>query len=559
MSYLPLARRYRPQQFDELIGQEHVATTLKNAVAANRVAQAYLFAGPRGVGKTSAARILAKALNCQQGPTPTPCQTCPSCEAITAGRSLDVLEIDGASNRGIDQIRELREQVKFVPTQGTFRVYIIDEVHQITSDGFNALLKTLEEPPPHIRFVFATTAPQKVPATILSRCQRFEFRRIPMERIVEVLRRIAGEERLTLEEAALYEIARAAEGGLRDAESILDQVACTAEEGEAIRAETVTAMVGALSVQALGRLMERVGAQDAAACLEMVNEFVLSGRDLGQCAQALAEYLRHLLIARSVSEPARLIWLSAESVQQIVQQCRVWSVTELIDTLDLWTVAQETMRRSINARIPMELALVRMATRHLTAASSSTSQSAQPKDRTPSPAVSSAAGVRSAATPVRSAPAPSAKPSAPASPSPRAAQAAAFAPSAAAAEPLPVAQDDPASSPSISVEQIKQMWPELLRRVEAGKASRASFLAEAEPVRTSGSTVVLGIPRTMGFHKEMLERPADRQAIEAALGQLLNAKVSIQLMLVESTQHVSVDATAQFFKGTVVPFGPAPA
>ncbi len=558
MSYLPLARRYRPQQFDELIGQEHVATTLKNAVAANRVAQAYLFAGPRGVGKTSAARILAKALNCQNGPTPTPCQTCPSCEAITAGRSLDVLEIDGASNRGIDQIRELREQVKFVPTQGTFRVYIIDEVHQITSDGFNALLKTLEEPPPHIRFVFATTAPQKVPATILSRCQRFEFRRIPTERIVEVLRRIAGEERLTLEDAALYEIARAAEGGLRDAESILDQVACAAEEGGTIRAETVTAMVGALSVQALGRLMERVGAQDAAACLEMVDEFVLSGRDLGQCAQALAEYLRHLLIARSVSEPARLIWLPVESVQQIVQQARVWSVTELIDMLDLWTGAQETMRRSINARIPMELALVRMATRHLTVAPSAvTSQPAQPKDRTPSPAASS--GTRAAQAPVRPAAAPSAKPSTPAPPSTRAAQAAAVAPSAAATESQSAIQDDSASSPSISVEQIKQMWPELLRRVEVGKASRASFLAEAEPVRTSGSTVVLGIPRTMGFHKEMLERPADRQAIEAALGQLLNAKVSIQLTLVESTQHVSVDATAQFFKGTVVPFGPAPA
>ncbi len=221
MSYLPLARKYRPQTFDELIGQPHVTETLMRALKTKRLGQAYLFAGQRGVGKTSAARILAKSLNCEQGPTPTPCNRCANCTQITEGRSLDVLEIDGASNRGIDEIRALRDTVGFAPTTGAFRVYIIDEVHMLTLEAFNALLKTLEEPPAHVRFIFATTAPGKVPATILSRCQRFDFRRLEVPTLVAALTTVATKERLSIEEPALYAVARSAEGSLRDAEVIL--------------------------------------------------------------------------------------------------------------------------------------------------------------------------------------------------------------------------------------------------------------------------------------------------------------------------------------------------
>ena len=223
MAYEVLARKWRPQQFDDVVGQEHVTQTLKNAITSERVAHAYLFVGPRGVGKTSTARIFAKALNCEKGPTATPCDKCDSCREITAGNSLDVLEIDAASNTGVDNVRDLRENVRYAPARGPFKIYIIDEVHMLSVAAFNALLKTLEEPPAHVKFIFATTEPQKVPATILSRCQRFDLRRISMSDIVERLSEIAEAEKIEIDEDALLAIARGAEGGLRDAESALDQ------------------------------------------------------------------------------------------------------------------------------------------------------------------------------------------------------------------------------------------------------------------------------------------------------------------------------------------------
>jgi len=224
MSYVVIARRWRPQQFNEIIGQEHVSKTLSNAIANNRIAHSYIFTGPRGVGKTTTARILAKAVNCEKGPTPHPCNECASCKAITVGNSMDVLEIDGASNRGIDEVRNLRENIRYAPTQGKYRIYIIDEVHMLTKEAFNALLKTLEEPPEHAMFIFATTEIHRVPATILSRCQRFDFRRIPLKTIMEHLRRICDGEKIDIQEEALLQIAKKADGSMRDAQSILDQL-----------------------------------------------------------------------------------------------------------------------------------------------------------------------------------------------------------------------------------------------------------------------------------------------------------------------------------------------
>src|SRR3989338_6174780 len=225
MSYLIFARKYRPQNFDEVVGQEHVCRTLKLAISSDRLAQSFLFTGSRGVGKTSMARILAKALNCQKGPTDKPCGKCIPCMEITAGNSLDTLEIDGASNRGIDEIRNLREQVKFKPASGRFKVYIIDEVHMLTAEAFNALLKTLEEPPEHVKFVFATTEPSKVPITIVSRCQRYHFKPIPIRQIKEKLAEIADAEKIKAGNDVLFLLARAADGSLRDAESLFDQLA----------------------------------------------------------------------------------------------------------------------------------------------------------------------------------------------------------------------------------------------------------------------------------------------------------------------------------------------
>ncbi|MGE5855121.1 MAG: DNA polymerase III subunit gamma/tau, partial [Syntrophaceae bacterium] len=224
MEYLVLARKWRPQVFEDVVGQDHVITTLRNAIRLGRVAHAFIFSGPRGVGKTSVARILAKALNCEKGPSEIPCNACANCREITEGSSMDVREIDGASNRGIDEIRELRENVKFSPSSSRYKIYIIDEVHMLTKEAFNALLKTLEEPPEHVMFIFATTEVHKVPATILSRCQRFDFRRISIEEIMTRLRYIAGEEKVTIDEDALMVIAKKGDGSLRDSQSIFDQV-----------------------------------------------------------------------------------------------------------------------------------------------------------------------------------------------------------------------------------------------------------------------------------------------------------------------------------------------
>jgi DNA polymerase-3 subunit gamma/tau len=245
MTYIVLARRWRPQQFNELIGQEHVSKTLANAIETGRIAHSYIFAGPRGIGKTTTARILAKALNCEKGPTPTPCDACSPCQSIIKGNSLDVLEIDGASNRGIDEIRNLRENIRFTPSQGKYRIYIIDEVHMLTKEAFNALLKTLEEPPKHAIFIFATTEIFRVPATILSRCQRFDFKRIAINTIIDQLQRICAAENIQVEADALLQIAKKADGSMRDAQSILDQI--ISYSGEQISSAQVSTALGIIN------------------------------------------------------------------------------------------------------------------------------------------------------------------------------------------------------------------------------------------------------------------------------------------------------------------------
>jgi len=295
VSYRVFARKYRPQTFDEVVGQEHITRTLQNAISSGRVAQAYLFVGPRGIGKTSTARILAKALNCVNGPTATPCGVCDACKEIAEGRSLDVLEIDGASNNGVENIRELRDNAAYAPARGPFKVYLIDEVHMLSAGAFNALLKTLEEPPEHVKFIFATTEAQKVPATITSRCQRFDLRRIPTDSISAHLQDIARKENITMEPAAADAIARAAEGGLRDAESMLDQ--SVAFCGENISATDVMAVFGFTPREVIHSLLENVLARDAAAALSVIAGQAEAGRDLSRLLADLISLIRDELVA----------------------------------------------------------------------------------------------------------------------------------------------------------------------------------------------------------------------------------------------------------------------
>ena len=325
--YVVIARKYRPQTFDEVIGQDPVATTLKNAISLSRVGHAYLFTGPRGVGKTSMARIFAKALNCKNGPTASPCSKCQACLEIENGRSLDVLEIDGASNRGIDEIRNLRETVKFKPSSGRVKVYIIDEVHMLTTEAFNALLKTLEEPPAHVKFIFATTASHKVPATILSRCQRFDFRRIATETIAGALRDIAKKEKLKIDDEALFAVAKAADGSLRDSQSILDQIA--ASSGGTISKEDVTRSLGAPEEEKLVGLMDAVASRDAAAALFALDALLNEGRDPAIVAEKLLEHLRNLLFIKVSDKLAELVDAAESYKKSLSRQKESFSKEDL--------------------------------------------------------------------------------------------------------------------------------------------------------------------------------------------------------------------------------------
>src|SRR5246500_3067192 len=297
MSYEVFARKYRPQTFDDLVGQAHVSRTLKNAVTQNRLAHAYLFVGPRGIGKTSTARILAKALNCVKGPTVTPDNTCDNCKEIAAGNSLDVLEIDGASNNGVEQVRELRDNVRYAPSKSRFKIYIIDEVHMLTAAAFNALLKTLEEPPPHVKFIFATTEPQKVLPTIVSRCQRFDLHRIPAKLIADHLQFIAKKEKIRLESAAAHAIARGAEGGLRDAESMLDQLVAFC--GEKISESDVLNVFGFTSEQTVVDLMRHILRAETPEAIDLLHQQSDSGKDMMRLMSDLIAYLRDLLVFKA--------------------------------------------------------------------------------------------------------------------------------------------------------------------------------------------------------------------------------------------------------------------
>ena len=356
MSYEVFARKYRPQTFDDLVGQTHVSRTLKNAVAQNRLAHAYLFVGPRGIGKTSTARILAKSLNCIKGPTVTPCGECDNCREIAAGNSLDVIEIDGASNNSVEDVRQLRENVRYAPAKGRYKIYLIDEVHMLSAAAFNALLKTLEEPPEHVKFIFATTEPQKVLATILSRCQRFDLRRIPANLIAQHLQFIAGKERITLEPAAAHAIARGAEGGLRDAESMLDQLVAFC--GEKISESDVLDVFGFTSEQTVTDLTANILRGETAGAVDLLHQQCESGKDMMRLMSDLIAYLRDLLVFKAKPDALK------EDVDPDVQEslaahAELITTDRLLDLIDQFAAAEGRMKWAPNKKLHFEVAIIK--------------------------------------------------------------------------------------------------------------------------------------------------------------------------------------------------------
>jgi DNA polymerase-3 subunit gamma/tau len=396
-----LYRKWRSQTFDEVVGQEHVTQTLRNALRDNRVAHAYLFSGPRGTGKTSTARILAKALNCTGPEENRPCDVCPTCVAISEGRMLDLIEIDAASNNGVDDIRELRDKVGFRPSEGTYKIYIIDEVHMLSTNAFNALLKTLEEPPPHARFILATTEPHKIPATVHSRCQRFDFRRIPVVEIAGHLRHIANEENVQAEDAALTAIARSAQGCMRDAISLLDQM--TSYGAEAISLEQVHQVLGSVASESVSGFVDALADQNVAAGLQLVHSLLLAGASLQEFTTQVVEHLRGVMLVQMTGDSGLLDDRSPETVKRMEVQARKLTQPQTLFAVKRFGEAIGELKGGYQPQLPLELALIEVArgpaATVVQMAAPAQPAVVQPAPVTPTPAKEAPVGKKPAASP----------------------------------------------------------------------------------------------------------------------------------------------------------------
>ncbi|MCB9159529.1 MAG: DNA polymerase III subunit gamma/tau [Caldilineaceae bacterium] len=415
-----LYRKWRSQTFDEVVGQEHVTQTLRNALRDERIAHAYLFSGPRGTGKTSTARILAKALNCTAPEDERPCNECHNCVAINEGRMIDLIEIDAASNNSVDDIRELREKVGFRPSEGRYKIYIIDEVHMLSTSAFNALLKTLEEPPPHTRFVLATTEPHKIPATVLSRCQRFDFRRIPAVEIMAHLRHIATEEGFGAEDDALLAIARSAQGCMRDAVSLLDQMLSFG--AETVTLAQVQQVLGAVSTEAVAALVDAVAAGDIAAGLTQIQALMVEGASLNEFCQQVVEHLRGVMLLQMTGDPTLLTDLPGEVVKRMQAQAEQLAMPQTLHAVKRFSEAIPELKGGYQPQLPLEMALIEavqgtvaVATQVTVetpaqTASVATSAPVQPAPPTPAPASTETPGTpsKAPAAPAQSKPEPAA-------------------------------------------------------------------------------------------------------------------------------------------------------
>jgi DNA polymerase III subunit gamma/tau len=490
-----LYRKYRPQDFDEVVGQEPVVRTLRNAIEHDQVRQAYLFAGPRGTGKTSLARILAKALNCAQGPTATPDKTCHACQAITNGTSLDVVEMDAASQRGIDDIREIRERVILQPAEGRYKVYILDEAHQLTSAAFNALLKLIEEPPPHLVFVFCTTDLHQMPDTVRSRCQTFVFSRPRLPDLVRKLRRIADAEGLDVPDPALALIARGARGAYRDAESTLDQLV-SATEGK-VTVQTVLQLLGAVEEEALFRLCDLVVDRDTAGALAFVEELAEQGQDLGRFVTDLLEHLRHLLLVRHMGEVPESLPVTEETRERLRAQANQLGEATVLRLCDLLAVAVDDMRQGGDPRLPLELALVKVTRPAADLSRESVAYRLELLEQRP------------------------------------AAHAVAEDPAPAAAEPPPA----PAAPPSVDLEALQEAWQRsVLPAVTERSIPTGTMLAEAKPVDLSGDELTLEFPPSATFHRQFAEEPKAATLLREALYEVTGRRLAVTFAVGEDTQ-----------------------
>ena len=519
MSYLVFARKWRPKDFDEVVSQEHVTRTLKSALLTNKLAHAYLFAGPQGVGKTSCARILAKSLNCEKGPTVKPCGVCPACAEINEGQSLDVIEIDGASNRGIDEIRTLRENVKFAPLRGKNKIYIIDEVHMLTPEAFNALLKTLEEPPPFVKFIFATTQPQKVLPTILSRCQRFDFVRIPNVKIIEKLKEICLQEKLKISDEVLFAIAKASDGSLRDAESILDQLISFSQKD--VTLEDVVLVLGVVEQETFWNFVNYLLTNDASSALELIADVAAKGKDLNYFLEGLLEYYRNLMVLKIVKTGAgTLVDLPKDALIKITEQTSRLTISDILVSINQIFAAQDMAKRLNAARIPLEILAVKL---------SNLSQK---------------------------------KPEAIAKPPTKESQTDADKKKILDAESrsrFSILKDEKGFADSAltsfgrpkeacTLEDVKNKWDALLGNLSQVKMSLATYLRQATPLHLENNILLVGFPKNAVFFKEALAHKDNLKIFENSLNALMGISLRVELKIAEELSFEKQESDEAMFE-----------